>query len=256
MTAVNAIAPDTHPIRAWLRTALETTGTPAPGGATDMSAVIAFPAHRARRIETDRGSDVMLGIVSTPPDEPASRPGAQALDSLLGRVAQRDREAFAALYDQMSARVLGLVTRLLRDPSQSEEVTQEVFLELWQQAGSFRAGRGSAVSWILTMAHRRAVDRVRASQASRDRDARIGLRDLDVPFDQVAETVEVRIEHERVKRAMARLTELQREAVILAYYGGYTHPEMAEILRIPLGTIKTRLRDAMIRLRDELGVQS
>lgn len=253
MTAVRAM---THPIIEWLRTTDVPTGTAAQEGATDMSAVIAFPTHRTRRTTTDRGSDVMLGIVSTPPDEPASRPGAQALDSLLGRVALRDRDAFAALYDQMSARVLGLVTRLLRDPSQSEEVTQEVFLELWQQAGGFRAGRGSAVSWILTIAHRRAVDRVRASQASRDRDARVGLRDLDVPYDQVAETVEVRIEHERVKRAMARLTDLQREAVILAYYGGYTHPEMAEILRIPLGTIKTRLRDAMIRLRDELGVQS
>lgn len=198
----------------------------------------------------------MLGIVSTPPDEPAPRTGGQGLDGLLRLVAERDRDAFAALYDQMSPRVLGLVTRLLRDPSQSEEVTQEVFIELWQQAGGFIAARGSAVSWILTIAHRRAVDRVRASQASRDRDARIGLRDLDVPYDQVAEAVEVRIEHERVKRAMARLTELQREAVILAYYGGYTHPEMAEVLRIPLGTVKTRLRDAMIRLRDELGVQS
>ena len=198
----------------------------------------------------------MLGIVSTPPDDPAPRPGGPGLDGLLRLVAERDRAAFVTLYDQMSSRVLGLVTRLLRDPSQSEEVTQEVFLELWQQADSFKATRGSAVSWILTIAHRRAVDRVRASQASRDRDARIGLRDLDVPFDQVAETVEVRIEHERVKRAMARLTELQREAVILAYYGGYTHPEMAEVLRIPLGTVKTRLRDAMIRLRDELGVTS
>ena len=219
-----------------------------------MSAVIAFPVHRVRT--RDRGTDAMLGIVSTPPDDPAPRQGGPGLDGLLRLVAERDRAAFATLYDQMSSRVLGLVTRLLRDPSQSEEVTQEVFLELWQQADSFKATRGSAVSWILTIAHRRAVDRVRASQASRDRDARIGLRDLDVPFDQVAETVEVRIEHERVKRAMARLTELQREAVILAYYGGYTHPEMAEVLRIPLGTVKTRLRDAMIRLRDELGVTS
>ena len=198
----------------------------------------------------------MLGIVSNAPEDLPPGASGRGIDGLLLLVADRDREAFAALYDMMSPRVLGLVTRLLRDPAQSEEVTQEVFLEIWQQANSFMAARGSAVSWMLTIAHRRAVDRVRASQASRDRDERIGIRDLDVAYDQVAETVEVRIEHERVKRAMARLTELQREAVILAYYGGYTHPEMAQMLRIPLGTVKTRLRDAMIRLRDELGVQS
>ena len=200
----------------------------------------------------------MLGLVPSSIERPdLSGPvDPESKEALLARVAQGDKRAFSELYDQLAPRVLGLVRRLLVDHAQSEEVTQEIFLEIWQSASRFDPTKGAATTWVLTMAHRRAVDRVRASQASRDRDARIGLRDLDVPFDQVAETVEVRIEHERVKRAMARLTELQREAVILAYYGGYTHPEMAEVLRIPLGTVKTRLRDAMIRLRDELGVTS
>lgn len=135
-------------------------------------------------------------------------------------------------------------------------MTQEIFLEIWQTASRYEAQRGGAATWILTMAHRRAVDRIRASQAGRDRDTRIGIRDLDVEYDHVSETVEVRIEHERVKKAMSRLTELQRQAVSLAYYGGYSHSEVADLLRIPLGTVKTRLRDRMIRLRDELGVAS
>jgi len=171
-------------------------------------------------------------------------------------VATGDRAAFSDLYDRLSSRVFGLVKRLLRDHSQSEEVTQEVFLELWQNAARYEAARGSATSWILTMTHRRAVDRIRASQASRDRDLKIGIRDQEAEYDQVADRVEVTIENERVKQAMTRLTELQRQAVTLAYYGGYSHSEVAELLHIPVGTVKTRLRDGMIRLRDELGVTS
>lgn len=184
-------------------------------------------------------------------DLPASTP-----DELLGRVADGDRVAFAELYDQTAPRVLGLIKRLLKDHSQSEEVTQEVFLEIWQTATRFDQAKGSAASWMLTMAHRRAVDRVRASQSSRDRDTKIGIRDFETSYDQVTEQVEIRIEHERVQRALGRLTELQRQAVELAYYGGYTHNEVSQMLHVPIGTVKTRLRDGMIRLRDELGVAS
>jgi RNA polymerase sigma-70 factor (ECF subfamily) len=175
-------------------------------------------------------------------------------EDLLGRVAQGDQLAFAELYDRTSSRVFGLVKRLLRDHAQSEEVTQEIFLEIWQTATRYDAGKGGAMSWMLTMTHRRAVDRVRASQASRDRDVRIGIRDHAPAFDSVAENVEIRIESERVKVAMQRLTELQRQAVSLAYFGGYTHNEVSQMLKVPIGTVKTRLRDGMIRLRDELGV--
>lgn len=177
-------------------------------------------------------------------------------EALLTRIAAGDQSAFSALYDEFAPRVLGLIRRLLIDHAQSEEVAQEVFLEIWQTASRFDANKGGASTWILTMAHRRAVDRIRSSQSGRDRDTKIGIRDYQPEYDHVSETVEVTIEHERVKEAMTRLTELQRQAVTLAYYGGYSHSEVANLLSVPIGTVKTRLRDGMIRLRDELGVAS
>lgn len=177
-------------------------------------------------------------------------------NELLLRVAHGDQQAFADLYDEIAPRVLGLIVRVLRDHAQSEEVTQEVFLEVWQTATRFDPNKGQAASWIMTMAHRRAIDRVRASQSGRDRDTRVGIRDYAPAYDSVAESVEVSVEHERVEVAMARLSDLQRQAVTLAYYGGYTQSEVAKMLSVPLGTVKTRLRDGMMRLRDELGVAS
>jgi RNA polymerase sigma-70 factor, ECF subfamily len=179
-----------------------------------------------------------------------------SLNDLLGLVATGDQVAFGELYDQVAGRVLGLVRRLLKDHAQSEEVTQEIFLEVWQNATRYDPAKGSATTWILTMAHRRAVDRIRSSQSSRDRDSRIGRRDLETDYDSVSESVEIRVENERVQQALRRLTQLQRQAVTLAYYGGYSHSEVAELLKVPVGTVKTRLRDGMIRLRDELGVAS
>lgn len=174
----------------------------------------------------------------------------------LSRVATGDKRAFAELYDATAPRIYGLVRRLLVDPAQSEEVTQEIFLEIWQTATRYQPERGSAMSWMLTMAHRRAVDRVRASQSSRERDSRIGIRDYDREYDQVAEHVEITMEGERVKRALQGLTELQRQAVELAYYRGLSHSEIAAELHVPVGTVKTRIRDGMIRLRDAMGVTS
>lgn len=195
-------------------------------------------------------------LYTVPDDAVPDASIAESPDRLLERVATGDRDAFAAFYDKLAPRVYGLVLRLVRDPSQSEEVTQEVFLEVWQQAPRYQAERGSAISWVLTMTHRRAVDRIRASQSSRDRDERIGIRDWTPPADVVAEHVEITIETERVREALQRLTELQRQAVVLAYFRGLSHSEVAELLHIPIGTVKTRLRDGMIRLRDELGVAS
>jgi len=197
----------------------------------------------------------MLKLVTSDSDHDGTPIEAlDTVESLLLRVADGDQRSFAELYDRIAPRVLGLIKRLLIDHAQSEEVAQEVFLEIWRTATRFDPQRGAALSWVLTMAHRRAVDRVRASQSSHDRDIKIGIRDVDRDYDQVAESVEIRIEHERVKRAMTQLTELQREAISLAYYGGYSHSEVAKILAIPIGTVKTRLRDGMIRLRDEMGV--
>ena len=181
----------------------------------------------------------------------ASRP---TIDELLALVGRGDRVAFGALYDETAPRLFGLIRRLVVDPAQAEEVTQDVYLELWQSAARFDATRGNALSWMFTLAHRRAVDRIRSAQASRDRDLRIGVRDLDVPVDTVAEAAETSVEHERVQGALGELSDLQRECVALAYYGGLTQSEIAERLQVPLGTVKTRLRDGMIRLRTALGV--
>ncbi|ALE07944.1 RNA polymerase subunit sigma [Arthrobacter sp. ERGS1:01] len=175
-------------------------------------------------------------------------------EDLIRLVALGDEAAFEELYDAVAPRVFGLVRRVVRDPSQSQEVTQEVFVDIWQQAARFDADRGRAMSWILVIAHRRAVDRVRASQASMDRDMRQGIKEFQESYDDVADTVETAMEAERVQRALATLTEPQQEAIRLAYYGGYTHQEVAELLKIPVGTVKTRIRDGMIRLRDRLGV--
>jgi len=194
--------------------------------------------------EIDRSQDYQ----ST--DKPATK------ETMLAQIAGGDQAAFGALYDDISPRVFGLIRRLLVDHAQSEEVTQEVFLEIWQNASRYEPSKGGASTWILTMAHRRAVDRIRSSQSGRDRDVKIGIRDYVSDYDNVADTVETTIEHERVKEAMSQLTELQRQAVTLAYYGGFSHSEVAAMLSVPIGTVKTRLRDGMIRLRDELGVAS
>ncbi len=201
----------------------------------------------------------MLDLVprlTEPSPESGSTPEEVSKETLLERVAVGDKSAFSDLYDQFAPRVLGLIKRLLIDHAQSEEVAQEVFLEIWQSASRFDAKKGGASTWILTMAHRRAVDRIRASQSSRDRDTKIGIRDYVSEYDNVSDTVEVTIEHERVKLALEQLTSLQRQAVTLAYYGGYSHSEVATMLSVPIGTVKTRLRDGMIRLRDEMGVAS
>ncbi len=169
-------------------------------------------------------------------------------------VARGDQNAFAALYDAVCGPVLGLTRSLLRDPAQAEEVTQEVLVEVWRSAARFEPGRGSAMGWIMTLAHRRAVDRVRSAQAASDREARAALLARTPAFDEVTEQVEARLEREQVRRCMRTLTELQRQSVTLAYYRGRTYREVAELLSLPLGTVKTRLRDGLIRLRDCMGV--
>lgn len=181
-------------------------------------------------------------------------PAGPDLAELLGLVARGDQDAFSQVYDSVGGTVLGLVRTVLRDPAQSEEVAQEVLIEIWRSAARYQPSRGSAMTWILTLAHRRAVDRVRSAQAATDRERRAALLDRTPAYDQVTEQVEASLEREQVRRCLRTLTELQRQSVTLAYYRGLAYREVAELLSVPLGTVKTRLRDGLIRLRDCLGV--
>ncbi|MEW1870086.1 sigma-70 family RNA polymerase sigma factor [Streptomyces caelestis] len=176
------------------------------------------------------------------------------LQELVGRVALGDEEAFAAVYDRVVSPVLGVVRSVLRDRAQSEEVAQEVLVEVWRTSPAYRPDRGTAINWILTLAHRRAVDRVRSVQAAAARDHKAAALARTPEYDEVVEQVEARIEREQVRRCLRTLTEIQHQAVTLAYYRGLTYRQVAEALTLPLGTVKTRLRDGLIRLRDCLGV--
>ncbi|MFD3376746.1 sigma-70 family RNA polymerase sigma factor [Streptomyces sp. NPDC058697] len=176
------------------------------------------------------------------------------LQELVGRVALGEEAAFASVYDRVVNSVLGVVRAVLRDQAQSEEVAQEVLVEVWRTAPRYRPDRGTAINWILTLAHRRAVDRVRSVEAANARDHKAALLDHTPEYDEVSEQVEARLEREQVRRCLRTLTDIQRQAVTLAYYRGLTYRQVAEVLTLPLGTVKTRLRDGLIRLRDCLGV--
>lgn len=177
------------------------------------------------------------------------------LDALLRRVAQHDTEAFAELYDATRSRVYGMVCRVLRDRGYSEETTQDVYLQVWRTAESYDPASGSALAWLLTLAHRRAVDRVRSEQAASQRDSRYGATTVERDTDNVTDTVIADEERRRVADCLGGLTEVQRECIELAYYQGMTYVQVSQRLSANLATVKSRMRDAMRGLRNCLGVR-
>lgn len=184
----------------------------------------------------------------------------RAVAVLLARVAAGETNAFAELYDDTSPRVYGLALRIVRDSAEAEEVAQESYLQIWRIASRFDPRRGSAISWILMITHAAAVDRVRSTHASTRREhtyehqaQRLALVSPDTTHDLACTTFEAT----RVRGALSGLSALQREALVLAYFGGFTQPEIAVRLGVPLGTAKTRVRDGLIGLRaclEERGV--
>ena len=211
-----------------------------------------------------------MNVSSLPPDsegQPSrSAPRAQGsrgresdaahLVELMALSARGHEDAFAELYDLTSQRVYGIILRVLRSPDHAAEVMQEVYVEVWRQSARFSAAKGSVIGWMTTMAHRRAVDRVRSVSSEVARDERYAFHRGDREIDQVWDGVEQRLDVDRVRKGMASLTPIQREALTLAYFGGYTQSQVAQLLKLPLGTVKTRIRDGLIGLRDALGVEA
>lgn len=186
---------------------------------------------------------------------------------LLRLIALQSRDAFEMLYDRYAGQVYGLVQRILEDRAASEDVTQEAFLRLWRHAEHFDAERGNARSWLLTIAHRMAIDALRRRRARRalemDREAGQDASDnsgsaLEAEWDildeeaNVHEEAHLNISRQRVRQAIAGLPEPQRRVIELAFFSGLTHREIAERLGEPVGTVHSRARQAMLLLRQKL----
>src|SRR5262245_7459533 len=171
----------------------------------------------------------------------------------MAQIAKGDERAFAGLYDELAPAIHGIVRRVVRDPSQSEEVTQEVFVDLWRQAARFDSARGGVRSWAVMLAHRRAVDRVRSEQSLRDRHVRDATMPPAAP-ERPSDAVIDSLDRDRARRALTELTDVQRQARELAFYDGLTQVQISERLGVALGTVKTRIRDGLTRLRDLMGV--
>ena len=191
------------------------------------------------------------------PGDPGGREADAAhLVDLMTRSARGHEDAFAELYDLTSSRIYAIVLRVLRSPDHAAEVTQEIYVEVWRQSSRYASTKGSVLAWMTTMAHRRAVDRVRSVSSDTARDEKYAFATADREVDHVWEGVEQRLDVDRVRKGMASLTPIQREALTLAYFGGYTQSQVAQLLKLPLGTVKTRIRDGLIGLRDALGVEA
>ncbi|MCC3276516.1 sigma-70 family RNA polymerase sigma factor [Arthrobacter sp. zg-Y40] len=175
------------------------------------------------------------------------------LADLVRRSGNGDEASFAALYDATSSKVYGLALRVVRSPEIAAEVVQEVYLMAWQQSERFDSALGSVPAWLCTLAHRRAVDRIRQLVREREREQTYEEERTEPPADQTWQEVEQSMDAHQVRDGLDTLSPLQREAVALAYYQGCTHRQVAEHLGIPLGTAKARIRDGLKSLKSVLG---
>jgi RNA polymerase sigma-70 factor (ECF subfamily) len=173
-------------------------------------------------------------------------------EALVALVARGDETAFAELYDRIGRVAYGLAYRVLRDDRLAEDAVQEGFLAAWRTAGAFRAERAKASTWVLTLVHRRAVDLVRREERRRAEPLDESAREAAAVERGTDEAAWLRFERERVQAALQQLPDAQREAIELAYYGGFSQAELAERLGVPLGTIKSRMFAGLARLRELL----
>lgn len=210
----------------------------------DLNLLAIRPVRSKRHLKEKRLSSAEPSPARKPPD----------LNQTLSAVAAGDRQAFARLYDELSPAAFGLIRRIVRSRAHAEEVTQEVFFEVWRKASDWKPHRGNATSWVLMIARARATDRVRSEQASRDRQERVAPGWVERPDDDVAELVAIKQEHEDVRSSLSALTDKQRQVIELAYYGDKTYSEIADSLGLPVSTVKTRMRDGLMRMRDLYGV--
>ena len=174
---------------------------------------------------------------------------------LIRRISEVDKDALEALYNRYRTPVYSLAMYMLKQPALAEEVTQDIFLNIWLKAGSFNSERGQPKGWIMSVAHHKVVDLIRSRRRTIVNTDPADYETLDLLPDSGASTeaqVEQNLERERIMRALATIPEPQREVIMLAYFGGFSQSEMAERLDQPLGTIKTRVRLAMQKLRTVL----
>jgi RNA polymerase sigma-70 factor (ECF subfamily) len=193
-----------------------------------------------------------MGIVSRPARPPEDASGDV---DLVRRIRAGDSNAVVELYDRFRRPAFALARRILADDSLAEDVLQEVFLGFWRDPGAYDRERGSFPAWLMAAVHHKAVDAVRREESQRRRrgraEAELALAAPNADRD-VEDEVAGRIESERVRSALGQLPHTQREALTLAYYGGYTQREVAALTGAPLGTVKTRMLAGMRRLREEL----
>lgn len=189
--------------------------------------------------------------------QPSTEDRGREAARIIARMAKGDRGALAQLYDQLARPVYSFVYRLLQDEAEAQDLSQEIFLQVWNTAASYESSRGSVFSWVITLARNRAIDRLRMRRRRAELLAGAALELQPAPLQETdsAAALGLREQSDAVRAALARLPVDQRQAIELAYFGSLTQQEIADHLHEPLGTIKARIRRGLLRLKDELPTQ-